>query len=74
MTDFNQLPAILGSFSSNFSCMFLQRKVCGWGGDVTGQEGFRERGVVGGPKGLQPSGTSIHRRMVLELATQMTCI
>ena len=55
--------------------MFLQRKVCGWGGgDGTGQEGFRERGVVGGPKGLQPSGTSIRRRMVLELATQMTCI
>ena len=58
--------------------MFLQRKVCGWvgggGGDVTGQEGFRGRRVVGGPKGLQPSGTSICRRMVLELATQMTCI
>ena len=56
--------------------MFLQRKVCGWGreGIVTGEEGLRERGVVGGQKGPQPSGTSIRRRMVLELATQMTCI
>ena len=46
----------------------------GWGGNVTGQEGFRGRRVLGGPKGLQPSDTSICRRMVLELATQMTCI
>lgn len=44
------------------------------GGIVTGQEGFRERGVLGGQKGLQPSGTSISRGMLLELATQMTCI
>ena len=48
----------------------------GGGGEgiVTGEEGLRERGVVGGQKGPQPSGTSIRRRMVLELATQMTCI
>lgn len=48
----------------------------GGGGEgiATGQEGLRERGVVGGQKGPQPSGTSIRRRMVLELATQMTCI
>ena len=36
----------------------------GWGGNVTGQEGFRGRRVLGGPKGLQPSDTSICRRMV----------
>ena len=48
----------------------------GGGGEgiVTGEEGLSERGVVGGQKGPQPSGTSIRRRMVLELATQMTCI
>ena len=48
----------------------------GGGGEriVTGQEGLRERGVVSGQKGPQPLGTSIRRRMVLELATQMTCI
>ena len=58
-----------------FACFYRERCVGGGGeGIVTGQEGLRERGVVSRQKGPQPLGTSIRRRMVLELATQMTCI